>query len=65
MAADRGIGADLEVGPAELVLDLFVALLDPVPQPVEPYHFGEIGFTPVQVERIWPATWNSSTPAAR
>src|SRR5712691_2316818 len=29
--ADRGVGADLEVGPAQLVLDLLVALLDPVP----------------------------------
>jgi len=26
MAADRGIGADLEVGPAQLVLDLLVTL---------------------------------------
>jgi hypothetical protein len=26
--ADREIGADLEVGPAEFVLDLLVALLD-------------------------------------
>src|SRR2546429_9078434 len=30
VAADRDIGADLEVGPAQLVLDLLVALLDPV-----------------------------------
>ena len=28
VAADRDIGADLEVGPAQLVLDLLVALLD-------------------------------------
>jgi hypothetical protein len=28
VAADREVGADLEVGPAELVLDLLVALLD-------------------------------------
>lgn len=42
MVADRDVGAGLEVGPAEFVLDLLVALLDPVPQPVEPYHFGEI-----------------------
>src|SRR5689334_4282181 len=27
VAADRGVGADLEVGPAQLVFDLFVALL--------------------------------------
>src|SRR4051812_21616440 len=42
VAADRGRGADLEVGPAEFVLDLFVALLDPVPDPVEAYHFGQV-----------------------
>ena len=35
VAADRGIGTDLEVGPAQLVLDLFVALLDPVADRVE------------------------------
>ena len=28
VAADRDIGADLEIGPAQLVLDLFVTLLD-------------------------------------
>ena len=28
VAADRDIGADLEVGPAQLVLDLLIALLD-------------------------------------
>src|SRR5512146_99905 len=37
VAADRGIGADLEVGPAEFVLDLLVALLDPVAAPVDPH----------------------------
>src|SRR5437764_13828342 len=31
VAADGGIGADLEVGPAQLVLGLPVALLNPVP----------------------------------
>jgi hypothetical protein len=41
VALNGGIGADLEVGPAEFVLDLFVALLDPVPQPVDPDDFGE------------------------
>jgi hypothetical protein len=35
--ADRPISADLEVGPAELVLDLPVALLDPVAQPIQPH----------------------------
>jgi hypothetical protein len=28
VAADRDVGADLEAGPAQLVLDLLVALLD-------------------------------------
>jgi hypothetical protein len=41
VAADRGAGADLEVGPAQLVFDLFVALLDPVPDPVHPHHLGQ------------------------
>src|SRR5262249_43600390 len=36
VAADRDVGADLEVGPAQLVLDLLVALLDPVPDAVDP-----------------------------
>jgi len=43
MAADRGVGADLEVGPAEFVFDLFVALLDPVPDPVEAHDLGQVG----------------------
>jgi hypothetical protein len=43
VAADRDIGADLEVGPAEFVLDLLVALLDPVPQAVEADEFGQVG----------------------
>jgi len=54
VAADRGVGADLEVGLAEFVLDLFVALLDPVPQAVEPYHFGEIGGRVAAVCRAGP-----------
>src|SRR5204863_6290760 len=41
VAADRGIGADLEVGPAQLVRDLLVALLDPVPDAVYPHDLGE------------------------
>ena len=28
-----------EVGPAEFILHLLVALLDPVPQPVQAHHF--------------------------
>src|SRR5215831_11227065 len=35
VAADRGVGADLEVGPAQLVLDLLVTLFDPVPDAVD------------------------------
>ena len=37
VAADGDVGADLEVGPAQLILDLFVALLGPVPDPVGPH----------------------------
>src|SRR5258708_3497978 len=37
VAADGDVGADLEVGPAQLVLDLFVALLGPVPGAVDPH----------------------------
>src|SRR6266705_7179936 len=36
VAADGDVGADLEVGPAQFVLDLFVALLDPVADAVDP-----------------------------
>jgi hypothetical protein len=36
VTADRDVGAYLEVSPAQLVFDLFVALLDPVPDPVDP-----------------------------
>src|ERR1019366_448370 len=42
VAADGGVGADLEVGPAQLVLDLFVALLDPVPDAVDPGDLGQV-----------------------
>jgi hypothetical protein len=42
MAADRGVGADLEVGPAQLVLDLPLALLDPVADAVDPHHLGQV-----------------------
>ena len=41
VAADGDVGADLEVGPAELVLDLLIRLLDPVPQPVDPRDLGQ------------------------
>lgn len=43
VAADGAVGADLEVGPAEFVLDLLVALLDPRPQSVEADDLGEVG----------------------
>src|SRR5207248_10717324 len=42
VAADREVGADLEVGPAELVFDLLVALLDPVPDAVDPHDLGQV-----------------------
>src|SRR6266496_4614026 len=42
VAADRGVGADLEVRPAQLVFDLFAALLDPVPDPVDPHDLGQV-----------------------
>jgi hypothetical protein len=43
VAADRPVGADLEVAPAQLALDLLVALLDPVAQPIQPHHLGKVG----------------------
>ena len=42
VAADRSIGADLEVGPAQLVLDLLITLLDPVPDLVDPHDLGQV-----------------------
>ncbi len=42
VAADRDIGADLEVGPAQLVLNLLVALLDPVADAVDPGDLGQV-----------------------
>ncbi len=39
--ADRDIGADLEIGPAQLVFDLLVALLDPVADRVYPHDLGQ------------------------
>ena len=41
--ADGPVGADLEVGPAELAFDLLVALLDPVAQPVQAHDLGQVG----------------------
>jgi hypothetical protein len=37
------VQGDLEVGPAQLTLDLLVARLDPVAQPVQAYHLGKLG----------------------
>jgi len=37
VASDRTIAAHHEVRPAQFLLDLFVALLDPVPQSVQPH----------------------------
>ena len=42
MAADRDIGADLEISPAQLVLDLLIPLLGPVPDAVDPHHFSQV-----------------------
>jgi hypothetical protein len=40
---DGPVASDLEVGPAELVLDLLVALLDPVAQPIGTDDLGKLG----------------------
>jgi hypothetical protein len=39
----RGLAADLEISPAQLVFDLLVALLDPVAQPVAAHNLGQAG----------------------
>jgi len=43
VAADGDIGADLEAGPARLVLDLLVGLPGPVPDAVDPHDLGRAG----------------------
>ena len=43
MPPDRLVGADHEVGPAQLLLELLVALLDPVAQAVQPDDLGQVG----------------------
>src|SRR5882762_3390752 len=55
VAADRDFGADLEVGPAQLVLDLLVALLDPVPDAVQAHDLGQAGSRPGAVFLAWAA----------
>lgn len=42
VSADGGVGAHLGVGPAQFILDLLVALLDPVAHRVDPHHFSQI-----------------------
>jgi hypothetical protein len=41
VAADRDVGADLEAGPAQLAFDLLIALLDSVPDAVDPRGLGQ------------------------
>src|SRR5215467_1851104 len=43
VAADREVGADLEIGPAQLVFDLLVALLYPVADRVQAHDLGQAG----------------------
>ena len=43
VAADGDVGADLEISPAQLVLDLLVTLLDPVADGVDPGDLGQGG----------------------
>jgi hypothetical protein len=47
MASDRTIAAHHEVRPAQLILHLLVALLNPVAQAVQTHHLGQIGW------RMW------------
>ena len=39
MAANRAVGADLKVGPTHLLVDVLVALLDPLAQAIDPHDF--------------------------
>ncbi len=62
MPADRGVGADLEVGPAQLVFDLLVALLDPVPDPLDPHDLSKArsrvrAVRPRAGRRAWAGWW--------
>lgn len=41
MPPDGEVGADLILGPAQGLFHLFIALLDPHTEPVEPDHFGD------------------------
>ena len=43
MAADGTITAHHEVRPAQLILDLFTALLDPIAQAVQLHQLGQVG----------------------
>jgi len=42
VAADGGLAADLEVGPAQFGFDLFVALLDPVADAAQAHDLGQV-----------------------
>ena len=53
VAADGPVASDLEVGPAELALDLLVALLDSVAQPVQPHDAGEVGLLGAPGDGTW------------
>jgi hypothetical protein len=53
VAADGAVGANLEVGSAEFVLDLLVALLEPWPQAVEADDLGEVGRGCVRASGVW------------
>ncbi len=53
--ADGAVAADLEVGPAQFVFDLLVALLHPVAQPVQAHHLSEIGGRKRRLRCPWPA----------
>jgi len=57
--ADGPIRANLEVGPTELTLDLLVALLDPVTQPIQPHRLGQVG--PLARRLAGRARWSADT----
>ena len=54
MAANGAILADHEIGPAQFVLHLLVALFDPVAQAIEPYDFGQRSLFARQIGRQVP-----------
>ena len=54
-----------EVGPAEFILHLLVALLDPVPQPVQAHHFLKRRLFDGQVGRQVPSRQFRQRPPVR